>query len=405
MALRIDGLDKLQRHLKEAEKAFTELDGEIAVLRFDPTDFTSVETAIADMEVALDDKAAPYLRNPFVEPLIQQLKAAYRSRILEEADKARVSQAISGGVMVVDQQTFRAIENTVNDLRRADYRSFSRHIKKLSRLLHSDALDQISNDLKSRVDLDQWLDAGEGKRGAMAGSSALVWPEDHEQELGLVIALTDAFADETQKPEVFAHIFYYTGSKITAELQHMASEIYVPFARDYIDYVKSKKGVEEGTLMPIPNLDPASRRIFVVHGHDEGPREAVARFLEQLDFEPIILHEQASRGRTIIEKIEAHSDVGFAVVLLTPDDVGGVRDGQLRTRARQNVLLELGYFVGRLGRSRVVALKKGEIEIPSDFGGVVYEAYDSGNGWKQALGRELQAAGFEVDWNSIMRRG
>lgn len=147
-----------------------------------------------------------------------------------------------------------------------------------------------------------------------------------------------------------------------------------------------------------------TRRVFVVHGHDEGARETVARFLEQIGFEAIILHEQANQGRTVIEKIEAHGEVDFAVVLLTPDDEGRRLGGGLEPRARQNVLLELGYFIGRLGRARVCALKRGRVEIPSDFVGVVWEPMDEGNGWKQALGRELQTAGHDVDWNRIMGR-
>jgi predicted nucleotide-binding protein len=142
-----------------------------------------------------------------------------------------------------------------------------------------------------------------------------------------------------------------------------------------------------------------SRRVFVVHGHDEGARETGARFLERLGFEPIILHEQSSQGRTVIEKVEAHGNVGFAVVLLTPDDEGCSTQGNPQPRARQNVVLELGYFIGRLGRDRVCALKRGEVEIPSDFHGVVYEQFDASGSWKLALGRELRAAGFEIDWN------
>ena len=129
------------------------------------------------------------------------------------------------------------------------------------------------------------------------------------------------------------------------------------------------------------------RTVFVVHGHDEGARETVARFLERLDFEVIILHERASRGRTVIEKVEAHGDIGFAVVLLTPDDVGCGKGGTPVPRARQNVLLELGYFVGRLGRNRVCALKRGELEIPSDFEGIVYVTLDDAGAWKQSLGQ------------------
>jgi predicted nucleotide-binding protein len=144
-------------------------------------------------------------------------------------------------------------------------------------------------------------------------------------------------------------------------------------------------------------------KVFVVHGHDEGSREAVGRFIQTLGFEPIILHERAKEGRTVIEKVEAHGDVGFAVVLLTPDDEGCAKDGTPAPRARQNVLLELGYFIGRLGRNRVCALKRGEVELPSDFGGVVYEVFDATGGWKQKLGRELEAVGYAIDWNTVMR--
>jgi predicted nucleotide-binding protein len=154
---------------------------------------------------------------------------------------------------------------------------------------------------------------------------------------------------------------------------------------------------------PVMTSAPLSRRVFVVHGHDDGAREAVARFLEKIDFEPVILHEQASQNRTVIEKIEAYHDVGFAVVLLTPDDEGCVKGGKPEPRARQNVLLELGYFMARLSRKNVCVLKRGEVEIPSDFAGVVWVAMDAGNGWKQTLGQELQAAGHDVDWNQVMR--
>lgn len=145
-----------------------------------------------------------------------------------------------------------------------------------------------------------------------------------------------------------------------------------------------------------------SRRVFIVHGHDEGARESVARYLEKIGFEPIILHEQANKGRTVIEKVEANGDVGFAVVLLTPDDEGHKLGDPMEPRARQNVLLELGYFIGRLGRANVCAIRKNDVAIPSDFAGVVWENMDDAGAWKQALARELQAAGHNIDWNKVM---
>jgi predicted nucleotide-binding protein len=161
--------------------------------------------------------------------------------------------------------------------------------------------------------------------------------------------------------------------------------------------------VEHAAPQPVVPAAPLTRRVFVVHGHDEGARESVARFLTNINFEPVILHEKANQGRTVIEKVEAHGDVGFAVVLLTPDDEGCVKGGQPEARARQNVLLELGYFIGRLGRDKVCALKRGDLEIPSDFAGIVWEAMDTGGGWKKSLSRELDAAGFEIDWKKAMQ--
>ncbi|WP_292502338.1 nucleotide-binding protein [Mesorhizobium sp.] len=148
----------------------------------------------------------------------------------------------------------------------------------------------------------------------------------------------------------------------------------------------------------IPNRP---RRVFVVHGHDDAAREAVARFLERLGFEAIVLHEQANRGSTIIEKFEANSDVGYAVVLLTPDDEGAKTGSVASPRARQNVIFEWGYFVGRLGREHVFALKKGDVELPSDIQGWVWEVLDDYGAWRQKLAKELAAAGFSIDWSKL----
>ena len=145
----------------------------------------------------------------------------------------------------------------------------------------------------------------------------------------------------------------------------------------------------------------ATRVAFVVHGHDDEMKEAIARFLERLDIEPIILHEQANSGQTIIEKFEQHSDVAIAVVLLSPDDVGAQAGAKrkLRRRARQNVVLELGYFIGRLGRHRVCPIVRGDVELPSDMHGLVYIPYEN-DSWRIHIVRELKAAGIDVNANN-----
>lgn len=146
---------------------------------------------------------------------------------------------------------------------------------------------------------------------------------------------------------------------------------------------------------------PTSREIFVVHGHDDATKVKVARLLERLSFQPVILHERPNEGLTIIEKFEKHAGkASFAIVLLTPDDVGCAEsEGKTKPRARQNVILELGYFIGRLGRARVCVLHTPGVELPSDILGVVYTPLDAN--WEFSVGRELRAAGFTIDMNRL----
>jgi predicted nucleotide-binding protein len=152
-----------------------------------------------------------------------------------------------------------------------------------------------------------------------------------------------------------------------------------------------------------PVSELSTRKVFVVHGHDEAAREAMGRFLERIELEAIILHEQPDKGLTVIEKFEEYaSQVSFAVVLLTPDDLGGAASAPTHVaRARQNVIFELGHFVGQLGRGRACLLRKGEVEIPSDLYGVIYIDMDAADGWKLKLVKELKAAGLEFDANKL----
>ena len=145
--------------------------------------------------------------------------------------------------------------------------------------------------------------------------------------------------------------------------------------------------------------------VFIVHGHDDEAKETVARFVENFGIEATILHEQANRGQTIPEKFEEHaSEAGFAIILLTPDDVGASQDeaNNLKPRARQNVVLELGYFWGRLGRGRVCVLYKEGVELPSDMQGILYVPMDNFDGWKQKLAREMKQAGLPIDLNKLV---
>lgn len=149
----------------------------------------------------------------------------------------------------------------------------------------------------------------------------------------------------------------------------------------------------------LPEAAARSNDIFLVHGHDERAKAEVALFLERAGLPPIILHEQANRGQTLIEKFERHGKAsGFAVVLLTPDDVGGQVGAPTEPRARQNVIAEMGWFAGRLGRERVCVLRKGAVVVPSDFHGVAYTDMDERGAWRNELARELREAGYNGDW-------
>lgn len=168
-----------------------------------------------------------------------------------------------------------------------------------------------------------------------------------------------------------------------------------------------------------------SRRVFIVHGKDHSLKEAVARLVAQQGYDPIVLHEREDRGRTIIEKfVQEAEDAAFAIVLLTPDDLGASRDeievgkhmmeipvdqmdglfARIRPRARQNVVLELGYFIGALGRERVCALiSETSIEEPSDYLGVLYVPVVNveDTAWRYKLCKEMKAAGLDVDLGRI----
>lgn len=161
--------------------------------------------------------------------------------------------------------------------------------------------------------------------------------------------------------------------------------------------------VDEIAPSRVPRSAP-SRRVFVVHGHDDGTKHATARLLERLGLDPIILHEQADEGRTIIEKFEKYADVSFAVVLFTPDDLGYSRKmppDAAQPRARQNVVFELGFFIGKLGRRHVCVLRKGKTEILSDYQGVLFVPMDSDGTWEVKLARELKAAKMPVNLDKI----
>ena len=160
------------------------------------------------------------------------------------------------------------------------------------------------------------------------------------------------------------------------------------------------KAIIEGTTMS------TNRKIFVVYGHDETAKLQLEALLRRWDLTPIILDQQASAGQTIIEKLEEYSkDVGYAIVLATPDDEGKAKtESSLKSRVRQNVVLELGMFLAKLGRERVAILLKEapDFERPSDIQGLLYIPFQNKvDDVSLSLIRELSRQGYTIDTSRV----
>lgn len=196
----------------------------------------------------------------------------------------------------------------------------------------------------------------------------------------------------------------YLGEKISDFHEEIDEKIHrLESMVERLELIPESDSAPQQASSPVPAKKINRSKIFIVHGHDDAAKLEVARFIEKIGFEPIILHEQASESKTIIEKIEAYSDVGFGVVIYSPCDVGSknIDSPELSGRARQNVVFEHGFLIGKLGRSKVCPLVKGNVETPNDISGIVYTSMDSSN-WQIELAKELRAADYPVDMNNVI---
>jgi hypothetical protein len=289
---------------------------------------------------------------------------------------------------------FSQINNAVLDLQGSHAQSFDRPLKTLARLLHHSELEAVNGTLTEGIDFDAFMADSERTGRSMAGAHKFAWPPDDKQTLGLTLILIDKLAADSDFAINIGNKYFHSGNNnIVGGIHSLTRQIIIPFVRDYKTYVMSHGNVEPKLIAPTSN------KVFIVHGHDEAAWQGLARFVEKLGLEAIVLQEQPDQGFTIIEKFETYAkQVGFAVVLLTPDDLGGsALAPALGARARQNVIFELGYFAGKLGRARACLLRKGAAEIPSDLYGVIYTDMDAAGGWKLKLAKELKAA--EIPFN------
>lgn len=171
---------------------------------------------------------------------------------------------------------------------------------------------------------------------------------------------------------------------------------------DLTEIIKSVEEINKSALEIPETKEPDLKKVFVVHGHDNALKQEMARIIEKQGLEAIILSEQVNEGKTIIEKIEENSDVGAAICLFTGDDFGRAKSvDNENLRARQNVVFESGYFMGKLGRKNVIIVADKNLELPSDMQGVVWS--DSSN-WKTEVLQGLDKIGYIIDFNKLFKR-
>ena len=196
---------------------------------------------------------------------------------------------------------------------------------------------------------------------------------------------------------------YIEREDIVSDKDEYTTDITGRIVKECRSLLQGATSKSEAPTVTKPQVPMDKSKVFIVHGHDDGAKEAAARVVGDLGLEAIILHEQASSGNTIIEKIEEYTNVGFGIVLYTPcDEVASKEEpGQQKTRARQNVVFEHGYLMAKIGRKNVCALVKGDVEIPTDISGVVYIKMDEANSWKYAVAKEMKACGYDIDLNKI----
>ncbi|HHH1924195.1 TPA: TIR domain-containing protein [Yersinia enterocolitica] len=220
-----------------------------------------------------------------------------------------------------------------------------------------------------------------------------------------IIATKNAANEETsqlnQMRRATGGTFYIATNKFGAIF---SQEIFANVTDELLDKAKviSKNSKPQETVSSEKLID--NKKIFIVHGQDDAARLEVSLFLTKLGLEPIVLHEQANGGLTIIEKLEEHTDVGFGIVIYTPCDIGAKQSSNpdYQPRARQNVVFEHGLLIGKLSRKRVCALVKGDLEKPNDISGILYINQDYAGAWKSMLTKELIKANYDVDMTKFL---
>lgn len=196
------------------------------------------------------------------------------------------------------------------------------------------------------------------------------------------------------------------GEKIAGVYKEIDTKIHrLDSIIERLELIPLSAAIGVATSQEFSSAQPRTKKVFVVHGRDETAKTNLEILLHEVGLEPVVLHRQADEGMTIIEKFEKHSDVGYAFILLTPDEVAYLASEEAKPdsertkeyRARPNVIFEFGYFVGKMGRSRVCCLYTGNVSLPSDVSGMIYKRYEKSiEEVAYSLLKDLKASGYAI---------
>jgi predicted nucleotide-binding protein len=219
--------------------------------------------------------------------------------------------------------------------------------------------------------------------------------------------------DDLEKTKIFSYCIYkssgvnndngngnsfnlFMESRFDDNIRKFNETFYRYFEQVLNEILRANPDIETSNLEKV-----VGNTVFVIHGHDESLKNEVKLLLINAGVNHIVLHEQPDKGRTIIDKLlEESTASNYAIALFSPDD----KTEQGEKRARQNVVLEVGYFLGKLGKERVRLLVKDKIEIPSDLQGILYEPFDTSGSWKTRILKELMAVGIYVDLQNAINK-
>jgi predicted nucleotide-binding protein len=282
------------------------------------------------------------------------------------------------------QETKRKFNEKATDLLRSNGHTIENAINIFLDFCESDQImANVASSLKlsPNMNLARWYEDFSKSGGSMIGSGKFLLPTNDDDRLALLYQLLlGVRRNEISYPGLCLHAFGATNTNQMAFRFNDA--ISRPLVRGLLQKIEEK---ERGKLTEKPRQEESalttSNRVFVVHGRDETLKAELEIFLRENGLEPVVLHRKPDEGLTLIEKLEKYSDVSYAFILLTPDDIGYLKEEeqkedserQKEARARQNVIFELGYFVARLGRNKVCCLYKPEVKLPTDFRGVLYK--------------------------------